>query len=85
MGIGFFIVGRHNQHRREVRKEKLNVRIFLLPLLQAEYDRRVLKSLKKADEEEAAIMKDVPGWVVGEKVYHTEAWVPPLPAQLKDF
>ena len=25
---------------REVRKEKLNARLFLLPLLQAEYDRR---------------------------------------------
>ena len=46
---------------------------------------RVLKAMKKSDEEEAAIMKDVPGWVAGEKVYHTDAWVPPHLAQLKDF
>jgi len=35
------------------------------------------------EKEEAEIMKDVPGWVVGESVYHTEKWIPPLEAQQK--
>ena len=40
--------------------------------------------MKAADEEEALIMKDVPGWEVGKSVYHTSKWIPPHPAQLKD-
>jgi NADH dehydrogenase (ubiquinone) 1 alpha subcomplex subunit 13 len=32
---------------------------------------------KQALEEEAKIMKDVPGWVVGESVYKTPQWIPP--------
>ena len=35
------------------------------------------------EKEEAEIMKDVPGWVVGESVYNTKKWIPPLNAQLK--
>lgn len=46
---------------------------------------RVLRSLKAADEEEALIMKDVPGWEVGKSVYNTSKWIPPHPAQLKDI
>lgn len=41
--------------------------------------------LKAADEEEALIMKDVPGWEVGKSVYNTSKWIPPHPAQLKDI
>lgn len=41
--------------------------------------------LKAADEEEALIMKDVPGWEVGKSVYNTTKWIPPHPAQLKDI
>ena len=36
-GLGIFL---SPSYCREVRKEKLNARLFLLPLLQAEYDRR---------------------------------------------
>ena len=39
--------------------------------------------MKEFEEEEALIMKDVPGWKVGESVYHTDKWIPPHPAQLK--
>jgi NADH dehydrogenase (ubiquinone) 1 alpha subcomplex subunit 13 len=28
-------------------------------------------------------MKDVPGWNVGESVYHTDKWIPPNVAELK--
>ncbi|TSP09071.1 NADH dehydrogenase [ubiquinone] 1 alpha subcomplex subunit 13 [Bagarius yarrelli] len=42
--------------------EDLEARIALLPLLQAEHDRRTLRMLRENLEEEAVIMKDVPGW-----------------------
>ena len=45
---------------------------------------RVLRSLLAAEEEEARIMAGVPGWTVGESIYHTDKWIPPHPSQLKD-
>jgi len=39
--------------------------------------------MKLFEEEEAQIMKDVPGWKVGESVYHVDRWIPPVPEQLK--
>ena len=47
--------------------------------------RRVLRAMKSFEEEEALIMEGVPGWKVGESVYHTDKWMRPHPAQLKDF
>ena len=46
---------------------------------------RVLRAMKAFEEEEAQIMKDVPDWKVGESVYNTEKWIPPLPCQMKDI
>uniref|UniRef100_A0A8C4IYP1 NADH dehydrogenase [ubiquinone] 1 alpha subcomplex subunit 13 n=1 Tax=Dromaius novaehollandiae TaxID=8790 RepID=A0A8C4IYP1_DRONO len=57
--------------------EDLEARIALMPLLQAESDRRTLRLLRQNLDEEAKIMKDVPGWQVGESVFHTDRWVPP--------
>lgn len=45
---------------------------------------RILRAMKAFEEEEAKIMKDVPGWKVGESVYNTDKWVPPNPRQLKE-
>ena len=36
-----------------------------------------LKVLKYNQEQEAIIMKDVPGWVVGESPFHTKRWITP--------
>lgn len=44
---------------------------------------RCLKALKENEEMEALIMKDVPGWTVGESVYNTEKWITPVPLQVK--
>ena len=44
---------------------------------------RILRGMKLFEEEEAQIMKDVPGWKVGESVYHADRWIPPVPEQLK--
>ncbi|EHA98455.1 NADH dehydrogenase [ubiquinone] 1 alpha subcomplex subunit 13 [Heterocephalus glaber] len=63
-------------HRR-LQIENLEARLALLPLLQAERDRRVLRMLRENLEEEAIIMKDVPGWKVGESMFHTTRWVTP--------
>merc|ERR1719374_290241 len=62
--------------------EDLEARIALLPLLQAESDRRTLRMMRENLEEEAIIMKDVPGWKVGESVFNTERWVAPLSEEL---
>jgi len=48
-----------------------------VPLLLAEEDRKYLKWKAASDAEEAELMKNVRGWKVGEKVYHTDRWVPP--------
>lgn len=34
-------------------------------------------------EYEAEVMKDVPGWKVGESVYHSGRWVPPSSGELR--
>ena len=44
---------------------------------------RLLRELKENYEEEALIMKDVKDWKVGESVYHTKRWVPPVGLELK--
>ncbi|KAI5931408.1 YjeF N-terminal domain-containing protein 3 [Manis javanica] len=59
-----------NRERRRLQIEDFEARIALMPLLQAEKDRRVLQMLRENLEEEAIIMKDVPNWKVGESVPH---------------
>ncbi|KAL0376870.1 UNVERIFIED_CONTAM: NADH dehydrogenase [ubiquinone] 1 alpha subcomplex subunit-B [Sesamum calycinum] len=53
---------------RALKEEKYAARRAILPMLQAEEDERFVKEWKKYLEEEARIMKDVPGWKVGESV-----------------
>ncbi|KAG8369740.1 hypothetical protein BUALT_Bualt14G0045200 [Buddleja alternifolia] len=55
---------------RAIKEEKYAARRAILPILQAEEDERFVKEWKKYLEEEARIMKDVPGWKVGDNVYH---------------
>lgn len=57
--------------------------MFLLFFVTAHMGHRILKGLKLFEAEEAQIMKDVPGWKVGESVYNTDKWVPPNIDQLK--
>uniref|UniRef100_A0A8C2P066 NADH dehydrogenase [ubiquinone] 1 alpha subcomplex subunit 13 n=1 Tax=Capra hircus TaxID=9925 RepID=A0A8C2P066_CAPHI len=69
VGIGALLFGywsmmRWNRERRRLQIEDFEARIALMPLLQAEKDRRVLQMLRENLEEEATIMKDVPGWKV---------------------
>ncbi|KAI9522665.1 NADH dehydrogenase 1 alpha subcomplex subunit 13 ndufa13/GRIM19 [Dissostichus eleginoides] len=87
IGIGIMVFGywrlfRWNRERRRSQIEELEARIALMPLMQAETDRRTLRMLRENLEEEAILMKDVPGWKVGETVYHTDRWVIPLTEEL---
>ncbi|XP_018421429.1 PREDICTED: NADH dehydrogenase [ubiquinone] 1 alpha subcomplex subunit 13 [Nanorana parkeri] len=82
MIYGYYSIGMWNRERRRRYIEDLEARLALMPLLQAEYDRRVLRALRINLEQEAIIMKDVPGWKVGESTFHTGRWVPPILEQL---
>lgn len=76
MGYGFYKVGQANKARNAVKLEKLQTRRTLVPLLQAEEDRRFVAGTMAARRKEAEIMKGVPGWKVGEGVYNSR-WMPP--------
>ncbi|XP_061551142.1 NADH dehydrogenase [ubiquinone] 1 alpha subcomplex subunit 13 [Phycodurus eques] len=87
IGIGVMIFGywrifKWNRERRRLQIEEMEARIAMMPLMQAEQDRRNLRLLRENLEEEAILMKDVLGWKVGESVYHTERWVAPLSEEL---
>ncbi|CAG07723.1 unnamed protein product, partial [Tetraodon nigroviridis] len=87
IGIGIMVFGywrlfKWNRERRRLQIEEMEARIALMPLMQAEQDRRTLRMLRENLEEEAVIMKDVPGWKVGESVFHTERWVTPMSEEL---
>ncbi|XP_078525709.1 NADH dehydrogenase [ubiquinone] 1 alpha subcomplex subunit 13 [Lissotriton helveticus] len=76
--FGYWTVFRWNRERRRLMIEDLETRVALMPLLLAESDRSILRQMRENLEEEAKIMKDVPGWKVGESVFHTDRWVPPI-------
>ncbi|GLD72532.1 NADH dehydrogenase [ubiquinone] [Lates japonicus] len=82
MVFGYWKLFKWNRERRRLQIEEMEARIALMPLLQAEHDRRNLRMLRENLEEEAIIMKDVPGWKVGDSVFHTDRWVAPLSEEL---
>lgn len=64
--------------------EMRSCRHALMPLLMAERDRAYMKQLRKNRDEEAKLMANVPGWVVGtwfgEPIYKTvpkNTWIDP--------
>lgn len=75
MGVSIWMTGRGNQHRRALKKEKQQAQLNIIPLLQAEADLAYVKEKRANLEEEAKLMKNVPGWKVGESVYNTGKWV----------
>ncbi|XP_070830422.1 NADH dehydrogenase [ubiquinone] 1 alpha subcomplex subunit 13 [Chaetodon trifascialis] len=87
IGIGIMVFGywrlfKWNRERRRLQIEEMEARVALMPLLQAEKDRRYLRMMRENLEEEAIVMKDVPGWKVGESVFNTDRWVTPLCEEL---
>lgn len=78
---------------RQLEAEKMWMRISLVPLLQAEMDRDMVRRFDAIGKKEAEIMKNVPGWKAGdlkasvegigsnadasEPVYHTKKFIAP--------
>jgi NADH dehydrogenase (ubiquinone) 1 alpha subcomplex subunit 13 len=60
-----------------LKEEKLAARVALVPLLQAEEDRRYVAVQRKALVAEALLMSGKPGWKAGESVYNGGRWTPP--------
>jgi len=65
---GLSQIGVTNEENRYNRKEQREGRIAIMPFLLAEQDGLIAFEQKKALEYEAKVMKNVPGWVVGESV-----------------
>ncbi|XP_010413900.1 PREDICTED: NADH dehydrogenase [ubiquinone] 1 alpha subcomplex subunit 13-B [Camelina sativa] len=80
---GMYQVGQGNKIRRALKEEKYAARRAILPILQAEEDERFVSEWKKYLEYEADVMKDVPGWKVGENVYNSGRWMPPATGELR--
>lgn len=74
---GFYQIGQTNIERRRLKKEKRELRIALLPFLQAEEDVIFLRKQSELHKDEAETMNQVPGWVVGESTFHSKRWAAP--------
>jgi NADH dehydrogenase (ubiquinone) 1 alpha subcomplex subunit 13 len=76
IAYGYYRVGVCNKERSGEKLLEREARYAMAPVLQAEEDRWYLEREKEIMKREAEIMKDVPGWKVGEPVYFTRRWVP---------
>jgi NADH dehydrogenase (ubiquinone) 1 alpha subcomplex subunit 13 len=61
-----------------LKKEKKDIRLAIMPLLQAEEDARYVKERKEYIAWEQEIMKDVPGWNTDPNVYKLRSFVQPV-------
>ena len=50
----------------------------IMPFLQAESDVKTAFIKSKVDENEAELMKDIPGWEAGTSVYKTRSYMSPM-------
>lgn len=55
----------------------MNARATLVPILQAEEDRRYCAAHARDVRLEELIMSHVPGWTAGASVYNSGRWMPP--------
>jgi NADH dehydrogenase (ubiquinone) 1 alpha subcomplex subunit 13 len=73
---GFYRVGLANHERSGEFNAERDAKYAMAPVLQAEEDRWYVERERYIIAKEAEIMKNVPGWVPGESVYHGKRWVP---------
>jgi hypothetical protein len=66
---GGYQLSRLWRERREIKREKSWARLYMLPVVQAEWDREWLKWRSEQVEQEKEIMKNVEGWVPGQSPY----------------
>ncbi len=74
---GFYKLIQGNRENIELSREKLWARINLIPLLQAEQDRDVVRRTLSYYNREAEIMKDVPWWEVRNTYSDKNEFQPP--------
>ncbi|KAG5674926.1 hypothetical protein PVAND_004871 [Polypedilum vanderplanki] len=79
IGITTFAVYIYHLTNKQIQREEVEMRsarLALMPMLIAERDREFLKQVRKNRDEEARLMKNIPGWVVGtyygEPIYKTK-------------
>uniref|UniRef100_A0A6S8I396 NADH dehydrogenase [ubiquinone] 1 alpha subcomplex subunit 13 n=1 Tax=Dunaliella tertiolecta TaxID=3047 RepID=A0A6S8I396_DUNTE len=77
MGYGFYQLWGAKRDKRFQADEIYTVRSIVHPVLVAEWDLRYLEHQRKEHEREAELMKNVPGWKVGEPTTK-HRWLPPL-------
>ena len=72
---GFYKVFQGRSEKYELEREKAWARIYLVPLLQAEMDRDVVKKEQRLrDREEKLLADGVPDWIP-RRVYSTDRYV----------
>lgn len=76
MSWGFYRVGVCNNKRVEQKLENRRVRYAISPLLQAEADFEYLRREEENLRREREVMKNVPGWKVGEPWYFSNKFMP---------
>lgn len=76
MSWGFYTVGKTNNKRVEQRLENRRVRYAISPLLQAEADYVYMLREQENLRREQEIMKNVPGWTVGERWLFSNRFMP---------
>ncbi|KAL3145844.1 hypothetical protein ABBQ38_015216 [Trebouxia sp. C0009 RCD-2024] len=79
MAYGFIKVGQTNHEKRAAKAEKKAARFAIMPILQAEEDRRYVRAQEEFSRKEKELMKNVPGYVIGENLYSGGRWMPPAP------
>ncbi|ODV97007.1 hypothetical protein PACTADRAFT_48787 [Pachysolen tannophilus NRRL Y-2460] len=79
-GYGFYKIILNNRENYELKREKLWSRIYLLPLLQAEQDRNVVRRTFAYYKKEGEIMKNVPWWEVKSTYNSKDVFHPPQTA-----
>ncbi|KAF8476049.1 GRIM-19 [Kalaharituber pfeilii] len=76
MTYGFYEAIKAIRDQQELAREKQWSRIYLVPLLQAEQDRDLVRRHLANEEREKFLMKDVKGWEFG-SVYHSDRFIKP--------
>ncbi|KAF8424091.1 GRIM-19 [Tirmania nivea] len=76
MTYGFYEAIKAIKEQQELAREKQWSRLHLIPVLQAEQDRDIVRRTLANTEREKFLMKDVKGWDYG-SVYNTDKFVKP--------
>ncbi|CBK22914.2 uncharacterized protein [Blastocystis hominis] len=76
VGLGLWRMMYGIRKMNEMDQERFNCRLAMAPYLQAEEDIHYCEAEAAKLNKEREVMKDIPGWKVGESVYNTRKWVP---------